>query len=128
MKPIDNTTYLGNRKLKPVDVKIPWTEENIQEYIKCAQDPIYFIKTYVKIVNVDRGLVPFDMWDFQQDMVRTFHENRFTIAKMPRQVGKTTTTVGYMLWCALFNEEFVIGILDPAVFSPFFASLNLLYI
>jgi hypothetical protein len=72
---------------------------------------VYFIRNYVKIVNVDKGLVPFDMWPFQEDMVTQFHSNRFVIAKMPRQVGKTTTTVGYMLWSALFNEEFVIGIL-----------------
>jgi hypothetical protein len=45
MKVAENTTYLGNRKLKPVNVKVPWTEDNIQDYIKCAQDPIYFIKT-----------------------------------------------------------------------------------
>ena len=103
--------YLGNARLKRTGTELSYTEEQVIEIAKCADDPVYFIKTYVKIVNVDRGLIPFDMWDFQEDMVRTFHENRFTIAKMPRQVGKTTTTVGYMLWSALFNEEFVIGIL-----------------
>jgi hypothetical protein len=103
--------YLGNARLKRTGTELSYTEEQVLETAKCADDPVYFIKTYVKIVNVDRGLVPFDMWDFQEDMVRTFHENRFTIAKMPRQVGKTTTTVGYMLWAAIFNEEYTIGIL-----------------
>ena len=103
--------YLGNSRLKRTGTELSYTEEQVLETAKCADDPVYFIKTYVKIVNVDRGLVPFDMWDFQEDMVRTFHENRFTIAKMPRQVGKTTTTVGYMLWAAIFNEEYTIGIL-----------------
>ena len=103
--------YLGNARLKRTGTELSYTEEQVVEIAKCAEDPVYFIKTYVKIVNVDRGLIPFDMWDFQEDMVRTFHENRFTIAKMPRQVGKTTTTVGYMLWAAIFNEEYTIGIL-----------------
>jgi hypothetical protein len=103
--------YLGNSRLKKVGVEISYTEEQVVEIAKCAEDPVYFIRNYVKIVNVDRGLVPFDMWDFQEDMVRTFHDNRFCIAKLSRQVGKTTTTVGYMLWSALFNEDYVIGIL-----------------
>ena len=103
--------YLGNARLKRTGTELSYTEEQVVEIAKCAEDPVYFIKTYVKIVNVDRGLIPFDMWDFQEDMVRTFHSNRFTIAKMPRQVGKTTTTVGYMLWAAIFNEEYTVGIL-----------------
>jgi hypothetical protein len=103
--------YLGNARLKRTGTELSYTEEQVVEIAKCAEDPVYFIKNYVKIVNVDRGLIPFDMWDFQEDMVRTFHNNRFTIAKMPRQVGKTTTTVGYMLWAAIFNEEYTVGIL-----------------
>jgi len=103
--------YLGNARSKRTGTELSYTEEQVVEIAKCAEDPVYFIKTYVKIVNVDRGLIPFDMWDFQEDMVRTFHENRFTIAKMPRQVGKTTTTVGYMLWAAIFNDEYTVGIL-----------------
>ena len=103
--------YLGNSRLKRADVEISYTEEQLIEIARCIDDPIYFIKTYVKIVNVDHGLVPFAMWDFQQDMVKTFHENRFSIAKMPRQVGKTTTAAGYMLWCVLFQENYSIAIL-----------------
>ena len=103
--------YLGNSNLKKVGVDISFTEEQAQEFIKCAHDPVYFIKTYVKIVNVDLGLISFNMWDFQEEMVRDFHANRFSICKMPRQVGKTTTTVGYMLWCVLFQEEYNIAIL-----------------
>lgn len=103
--------YLGNSRLKRAGVEISYTEEQLIEIARCIDDPIYFIKTYVKIVNVDHGLVPFSMWDFQQDMVKTFHENRFSIAKMPRQVGKTTTAAGYMLWCVLFQENYSIAIL-----------------
>lgn len=103
--------YLGNDRLKRVGVELSYTEEQVAEIIKCTEDPVHFIKTYVKIVNVDHGLVPFDMWPFQENMVKSFHENRFSIAKMPRQVGKTTTTVGYMLWCVLFNPDYTVGIL-----------------
>lgn len=103
--------YLGNSKLKKIGVELSYTEEQVQEILKCTEDPVYFIRKYVQIVNVDRGLVPFDMWPFQEKMVQHFHENRFSICKMPRQVGKTTTTVGYMLWCVLFNQDYTIGIL-----------------
>lgn len=106
-----NDGYLGNERLKRVGVEIQYTEEQAVEIAKCIEDPVYFIKKYVKIVNVDKGLVPFDMWPFQEDMVKSFHENRFSICKMPRQVGKTTTTVGYMLWCVLFQDEYNIAIL-----------------
>ena len=103
--------YLGNPKLKPTGVELSYTEEQAIEIAKCIDDPVYFIKTYVKIVNVDRGLIPFEMWPFQEDMVRNFHKNRFSICKMPRQVGKTTTSAGYMLWCVLFKENFSVAIL-----------------
>jgi hypothetical protein len=103
--------YLGNDRLKRVGVELSYTEEQVKEIIKCTEDPVYFIKKYVRIVNVDLGLIPFDMWDFQEKMVQDFHENRFCICKMPRQVGKTTTTVGYMLWSVLFQDDYVVGIL-----------------
>ena len=106
-----NDGYLGNVNLKRVGVELSYTEEQVAEILKCSQDPVHFIKNYVKIVHVDKGLVPFDMWNFQEDMVNTFKDNRFIICKMPRQVGKTTTTVGYMLWSVLFSENYVVGIL-----------------
>ena len=108
---MDAGGYLGNANLKRTGVELSYTEEQVAEIIKCTEDPVYFIRTYVKIVNVDHGLVPFEMWPFQEDMVRTFHNNRFCIAKMPRQVGKTTTTVGYMLWSVLFQDDYSIAIL-----------------
>ena len=103
--------YLGNDRLKKVGIEISYTEEQVEEILKCSEDPIHFIKKYVQIVHVDKGLVPFDMWPFQEEMVQKFHNNRFSICKMPRQVGKTTTTVGYMLWAVLFNVDYTIGIL-----------------
>lgn len=103
--------YNGNPKLKRSGVSIEYTNDQLIEITKCIKDPVYFIRKYVKIVNVDEGLVPFNMWPFQEEMVRGFHVNRFSIAKMPRQVGKTTTAAGYMLWCILFTDDYKIAIL-----------------
>ena len=109
--PNKNDGYLGNDKLKKVGVDLPYTEEQVKEILKCTEDPVYFIRTYVQIIHVDKGLVPFDMWPFQENMVTEFHKNRFSICKMPRQVGKTTTTVGYMLWAVLFQPDYTVGVL-----------------
>jgi len=103
--------YLGNPKLKRSGVQVEYTNEQLIEITRCIKDPVYFIKNYVKIVNVDLGLIPFDIWNLQEDMVRGFHNNRFSIANMPRQVGKTTTTAGYMLWAVLFTDDYKIAIL-----------------
>lgn len=103
--------YLGNPRLKRADTKVEYTPEQVSEYIKCSRDVIYFITTYCKIVNIDKGLITFPLWDFQKEMVLSFDENRFVICKMPRQVGKTTTVAAYLLWKILFNEEYSIAIL-----------------
>lgn len=104
-------TYLGNRNLKRSNVVLNFTPEQVQEYIKCARDPIHFIKKYIKIVNVDSGLVPFILRDYQEDMVRLAVLERFVICKMPRQVGKSITIAALLLWYVLFNEDFSIAIL-----------------
>lgn len=106
-----NDVYLGNKNLKRNDVSIEWTTEMVQEYIKCARDPAYFIKKYIRIVHVDYGLVPFDLWDFQEDIVRKASEKRFLICKLPRQVGKTTTVAAFILHSVLFNEHYSVAIL-----------------
>jgi len=103
--------YLGNPNLKKANTKIEFTAEQIEEFIKCKQDPVYFAQNYIKIVNVDEGLVPFKMWKFQEGLIRKFHENRFNICMMPRQTGKSTTSVSYLLHYAVFNDNVNIGIL-----------------
>ena len=103
--------YNNNPNLPREDYLHSFTQSEIDEYIKCAGDPVYFCRTYMKIVNVDKGLMHFEMWDFQEDMLRTFHENRFSICKLPRQVGKTTTSVAWLLHYVLFNENVNIAIL-----------------
>jgi hypothetical protein len=106
-----NDIYLGNKNLKRTDVKVEFTREEIQEYIKCAKSAEYFIENYVKIVNVDKGLIPFVPYDYQRDIIRLNEKERFVICKMPRQVGKTTTVVGIILHAVLFNELYSVAIL-----------------
>jgi len=108
---IKKRTYLGNPNLKKIGVQIQFTQEQIDEYLKCADDPVYFATKYIKIVNVDRGLVPFAMWPFQQDMLQKFHDNRFVICKMPRQVGKSTTIIAHLLHQLLFRDRTNIAML-----------------
>lgn len=104
-------SYRDNPLLKRAGVEHAYTQEEVDEYIMCAKDPVYFAMKYIKIVNVDEGLMPFRMWDFQKEMIRTYHENRFSITKCPRQVGKTTTSVAYLLWVTLFQDSQNIAVL-----------------
>ena len=106
-----DATYLGNPNLKRANVQQNWTKKQLLEYSKCMEDPLYFIQNYVKIVSLDEGLIPFKMYPFQKDMVGTFHSNRFTICKLPRQSGKSTVMVSYLLHYALFNPSVNIAIL-----------------
>jgi hypothetical protein len=106
-----STAYLGNNNLKRSNIKIEWTQEQVAEYIKCANDVDYFCSTYVKIVHVDKGLVPFQPYDYQKRMFQAFDGSRYSICKMPRQVGKTTGVVGYLLHKLLFNENFSCAVL-----------------
>jgi hypothetical protein len=122
-------SYLGNPNLKGIGVSVDWTPESVEEYKKCMESPLYFIKNYVQIVNVDRGLVPFDMWDFQEDMINHFHDERFVICKMPRQTGKSTTIISYLLHFVLFNPEVNVAILanKGAVARELLSRLQLAY-
>jgi len=107
----DVNQYLGNPLLKKANVSVEFTKEQILEYQKCMDNPIHFIQTHMKIVSLDEGLVPFDMYDFQKNMVQTFHDNRFTICKLPRQSGKSTTIIAYLLHYVLFNQNVNVAIL-----------------
>ena len=106
-----DSVYLGNPNLKKANVAQEWTKEEVEEYAKCMKDPIYFIQNYIKIVSLDEGLVPFKLYDFQKEMVGTFHNNRFTICKLPRQSGKSTTIIAYLLHYVLFNPTVNVAIL-----------------
>jgi len=106
-----NDVYLGNPNLKKAGTPINFTKKQINEWIKCKKDPIYFAMNYIKIISLDEGLVPFSMYDFQKEILKDFHNNRFNIAKLPRQTGKSTTVVAYLLYYAIFYDSVNIGIL-----------------
>ena len=103
--------YLGNPNLKKTNTRLEFTQEQILEFVACKNDPVYFAQQHVKIVSLDEGLVPFQPYDFQKKLIENFHENRFNICKMPRQTGKSTTSVSYLLHYAVFNDNVNIGIL-----------------
>jgi len=120
---------LGNPNLKNVGQKINWTEENLTAYMLCKEDSEHFIRSFVKIIHVDRGLVSFEMYDYQKDMVHTFNDNRFVICKMPRQTGKSTTIIAFLLHYVLFNENVNVAILanKGAVARELLSRLQLAY-
>ena len=107
----EQDVYLGNPNLKKANTQTEFSVEQVKEFIKCKTDPIYFAKNYIKIVSLDEGLVSFKMWDFQEELIKNFHENRFNICKMPRQTGKSTTCVAYLLHYIVFNDSVNVGIL-----------------
>ena len=107
----EQDVYLGNPNLKKANTRTEFSAKQVQEFIKCKKDPIYFAKNYIKIVSLDEGLVHFKMWDFQEELIKNFHENRFNICKMPRQTGKSTTAVAYLLHYIVFNDSVNVGIL-----------------
>lgn len=103
--------YSGNPQLKKAHTNIEFTAEQVKEYIKCSKDPVYFAKNYIKIISVDEGVVPFKMYKFQEKLIKNFHKHRFNICKLPRQSGKSTTAVSYLLHYAIFNDSVNIAIL-----------------
>jgi len=104
-------TYLGNPKLKREAVEIAFTQDQIDEYVKCRDDISYFVRNYMKITHVDDGLIPFEMWPFQDELLHHLVDNRFSIVNTARQVGKTTITVAFLLHYILFNDYKSVGIL-----------------
>lgn len=103
--------YLGNPRLKKENMKMNLTEEQVREFVKCAENPTYFIERYVKIITLDKGFVQIKLYPFQKEVVKDINENRRVIVKAGRQVGKTTIIVGYILWYILFNQDKTVAIL-----------------
>lgn len=104
-------SYLGNANLKAANVSLNFTKDQVEEYLKCAEDPVYFIETYCKIVTLDHGLQPFRLYECQKKKVKIIHENRKVILMEGRQQGKTTTSAAYILWYTLFQESKTVAIL-----------------
>jgi hypothetical protein len=103
--------YLGNPLLKKANTAIEFTEEQVLEFARCQDDPIYFAKNYIQIVTLDYGLQPFKPYKFQETMIERFHNHRFNVCKLPRQSGKSTIVVSYLLHYAIFNDNVNIAIL-----------------
>jgi hypothetical protein len=110
MKNEDNW-YLGNPNVRGADVEHPWTTEELVEYKKCLDDPVYFAKEYCKIIHLDEGLVPFNLYPYQEKMFEQFEDNRFSIVLACRQSGKSIAVCAYLLWYVIFKGEQVVGIL-----------------
>jgi hypothetical protein len=101
----------GRTNIKKAGVQWEWTKWELEEVAKCAEDPAYFMRKYVKIIDLDRGLVNFDLFPYQEEMLDCMHNNRFAIMCTARQMGKTTLVAAYLLWAAIFNDSFTIAIL-----------------
>lgn len=107
----NDTHYLGNPQVKKDGVEEDWTQEKVAEYAKCMSDPAHFAKTHLKVINLDDGLVPFDLYPYQEEMFKHFNENRFSVVLACRQSGKSISSVAYILWYALFHPEKNVAIL-----------------
>ena len=105
------TNYLGNPNVRGADVEHPWTKEELKEYKKCLDDPKYFAKKYCKVIHLDKGLIPFDLYPYQEKMFDSFTDHRFNIVLACRQSGKSIAVVAYLLWYAIFFGEQVVGVL-----------------
>jgi hypothetical protein len=103
--------YLGNPNVKRDGVEQEWSELEIKEYAKCMKDPSYFARTYLKVISLDKGLVSFDLYPYQEEMFKHFNDNRFSVVLACRQSGKSISSVAYLLWYAIFNPEKTIAIL-----------------
>jgi hypothetical protein len=96
---------INNPKLKKPFTKITYTQEMIDEMRRCITDPVYFIKNYVYVLHPKRGKIKFELYPFQEEMIRCYQNNRWSISKIARQSGKTETTCAYLAWFAMFQPD-----------------------
>jgi len=105
------SSYHGNPNLKAIGYQHQFTPEEIQEFVKCQKDPIYFIETYCHIVSLDKGLIKFKLYDCQKKKVEVILNNRKVVLMEGRQQGKTITSAACILWYTLFQESKTVAIL-----------------
>jgi hypothetical protein len=103
--------YRNNPKLKLPGVQLQYTEEQLKEYLRCANDPVYFCEKYIKVKTLDKGIVPFNLYEYQKRFVNDIHKNRFVISKWPRQCGKSTCVTSYICHYITFNQSVNVAIL-----------------
>lgn len=108
---LETLTFRSNPNLRPAKSVISYTQEMLDEYDRCANDPIYFIKNYVKVVHPDRGLVLMELYEYQERMIRAYHENKRVIFLTARQQGKTTVSAAYFVWYVIFNDRKSVAIM-----------------
>ena len=106
-----NDSYNGNASIKADGVIHNFTQREIQEYVKCSQDASYFARAYCKVISLDKGLVPFDLYPYQTEMFDHFNSNRFSVVLACRQSGKSISSVAYLLWYAIFHPDKTVAIL-----------------
>ena len=111
LKTTENSAYKGNSLIKGGFTQHSWTEQEIEEFMRCKDDALYFCKKYVKIIHVDKGVVPFIPRDYQETILELFSGNRFSIVKCSRQTGKTTVAVAFLLHYCMFNSNKTVAIL-----------------
>ena len=104
-------TYLGNALLKGPNVKINYTKTQLEEYVRCSEDVVYFLNKYFYIRSLDKGPILFKLYDFQERFVKTIRDNRFIISKFPRQTGKTSCVTGSVLHACQFTSDYKVAIL-----------------
>jgi hypothetical protein len=107
----NNQGYRNNSKLKLPGVEMQYTKEEFEEYVKCANDPVYFCEKYIKVKTLDKGVVPFKLYPYQKKFINELHKNRFVISKWPRQCGKSTCVTSYICHYVTFNQSVNVAIL-----------------
>lgn len=98
-------TYLGNPKIKRAGVSQNFTKWELQEWVKCSQDKDYFCSTYIKVIKPGEGLINYEPYPYQIDMMDEFENNRFNIVLACRQSGKSVGFIGYVVWLMLFSDK-----------------------
>jgi hypothetical protein len=112
MMNLDNVKgYNGNILLKRANQNIEWTPDLVQEWVKCSEDPLYFIENYMKIITLNEGLKNFKPYPYQREMIKSFVDNRYTVVTTARQAGKSTTTCGFILWYIIFHADKTVALL-----------------
>ncbi|MDA7701640.1 terminase family protein [Gammaproteobacteria bacterium] len=106
-----NDTYNGNSNVKRDGATTQYTQYEVDEYIKCRDNPAYFARKYCKVIHLDKGLVDFDLYPYQEKMFSHFANNRFSIVLACRQSGKSISSVAYLLHYAVFNATKTVAIL-----------------
>ena len=107
----DLTSYHGNPNLKPLAYQHDFSKEEIAEYVKCKDDPVYFIENYVKIITLDKGLQPFKLYPCQKEKVKCIMDNRRVVLMEGRQQGKTVTSAACILHYTIFQEDKTVAIM-----------------